>query len=620
MDNQSNTAFVTLFQSWSRKAGIAVIAVGVAVLIGWILNIPLLKSIHPSLVAMKANTAVAFLLSGITLLLLQPGQADQKKLRIARWCALAVALVGLLTLSEYILVRDLGIDQLLFREPEGAVGTSTPGRMSPNTALNFLLVGLALRFIDYESAEKHRPAQYLTLAAVAVALLALLGYAYDVKALYGFASYTKMALHTVVAFVVLTLGILGARPAQGFVRTLTSTGMGGDLARRLLPAAIVIPVVVGWLRLQGERAGFYDADFGVSLVAVLDILIFGTLIWWNCRALDRTDAERRQAEEALRQARDELEMRVQERTADLVKANEAAQAEIAERKRAEERLNKLMQETQEAVGVLSSSATEILATTTQIAAGAAETASAVSQTTATVEEVKQTAGVSSQKAKYVSESAQKVSQVSQAGRKSVESTIQGMQRVQEQMESIAESIVRLSEQSQAIGEIIATVNDLAEQSNLLAVNAAIEAARAGEQGKGFAVVAQEVKSLAEQSKHATAQVRSILGDIQKATSTAVLATEQGSKAVEAGVKQSGEAGESIRQLAESVTEAAQAAVQIAASSQQQMVGMDQVALAMENIKQASMQNVSGTRQAEVAAQSLHELGQKLKQLAEQYKV
>ncbi|HUX25060.1 MAG TPA: methyl-accepting chemotaxis protein, partial [Burkholderiales bacterium] len=100
----------------------------------------------------------------------------------------------------------------------------------------------------------------------------------------------------------------------------------------------------------------------------------------------------------------------------------------------------------------------------------------------------------------------------------------------------------------------------------------------------------------------------------KATSAAVLATEQGNKAVEAGVKQTAETGESIRLLAESIHEAAQAATQIAASSQQQMVGMDQVALAMENIKQASVQNVAGTRQAEVAAQSLHELGQRLSDL------
>ena len=272
---------------------------------------------------------------------------------------------------------------------------------------------------------------------------------------------------------------------------------------------------------------------------------------------------------------------------------------------------RVTQEIHDGVGVLASSSSEILATTSQVASGAAETATAVSETTATVEEVKQTAQLASQKAKYVSDSAQKASSISQAGRKSVEDAIHGMHRIEEQMESIAESVVRLSEQSQTIGEIIATVNDLSEQSNLLAVNAAIEAARAGEQGKGFAVVAQEVKSLAEQSKQATAQVRTILGDIQKATSAAALATEQGNKAVEAGVKQSIETGESIRLLADSINEAAQAATQIAASSQQQMVGMDQVALAMENIKQASVQNVSGTKQAEVAAQQLHALGQRL---------
>jgi methyl-accepting chemotaxis protein len=274
----------------------------------------------------------------------------------------------------------------------------------------------------------------------------------------------------------------------------------------------------------------------------------------------------------------------------------------------------------EGVNVLASSASEILASTTQVASGAAETGTAIAETTTTVEEVKQTAQVASQKAKSVAESAQKANQVAQAGRRSVDASIEGMKRIQGQMGSIAESVVKLSEQSQAIGEIIATVNDLAEQSNLLAVNAAIEAAKAGEQGKGFAVVAQEVKSLAEQSKQATGQVRTILNDIQKATTAAVLATEQGSKAVETGVKQSGEAGDAIRQLADSITEAAQAATQIAASSQQQLVGTDQVAMAMENIKQASTQNMAGTKQAELAAQSLHELGQRLKKLVEQYRM
>jgi methyl-accepting chemotaxis protein len=279
-----------------------------------------------------------------------------------------------------------------------------------------------------------------------------------------------------------------------------------------------------------------------------------------------------------------------------------------------------IEEIQKSVNVFTSSASEIAVAATQVASGAAETATAVNETSATVEEVKQTAQLSSQKSKYVSESAQKAAQVSQSGRKSVEEAIEAMNRIREQMESIAESIVRLSEQSQAIGAIIATVNDLAEQSNLLAVNASIEAAKAGEQGRGFAVVAQEVKSLAEQSKQATAQVRTILSDIQKATSASVMATEQGSKAVEAGVKQSVQAGESVHKLAESIAEAAQAATQIAASSQQQMAGMDQMTLAMENIKQASAQNVTSTKQTEIAAQNIHELGQTLKQLVERYKV
>ena len=274
----------------------------------------------------------------------------------------------------------------------------------------------------------------------------------------------------------------------------------------------------------------------------------------------------------------------------------------------------------EGVNVLASSSSEIMASTNQVAAGAAETATAVSETTTTVEEVKQTALVASQKASNVANAAQDAVHVAKVGQESVEESIVGMGRIQGQVEVIAEHIVRLSEQSQTIGEIIITVNDLAEQSNLLAVNAAIEAAKAGEQGKGFAVVAQEVKSLAEQSKEATAQVRTILGEIQKATNAAVLATEQGSKAVAAGGKQSREAGDAIRQMGESIDESAQAAMQIAASSQQQLTGMDQMALAMANIRQASEQNLTGMRQVELTVQGLHDLGQKLKDLVMRYKV
>jgi methyl-accepting chemotaxis protein len=270
--------------------------------------------------------------------------------------------------------------------------------------------------------------------------------------------------------------------------------------------------------------------------------------------------------------------------------------------------------------VVASSASQIVASTAQLASSAAQTATAVAETTTTVEEVRQTAQLASDKARYVSDSAQRVAQVSQAGKRSTQETAEGMCRIREQMDSIAQGMVRLSEQSQAIGQIIATVDDLAQQSNLLAVNASIEAAKAGEQGKGFAVVAQEVKSLAEQSKQATAQVRAILSDVQKATNAAVMATEQGMKAVEAGVKQAAQSGESIESLAGGVAEAAQAATQIAASSQQQLIGVDQVAQAMQSIKQACAQNVESARELEAAARGLGELGGRLKDLVGRYKL
>jgi methyl-accepting chemotaxis protein len=285
-----------------------------------------------------------------------------------------------------------------------------------------------------------------------------------------------------------------------------------------------------------------------------------------------------------------------------------------------ENLQRLTADITEGVNVLGSSANEISTSTTQLAASASESAAAVSETTTTVEEVKQTAQVASQKAKNVAASAQKAAQISQNGRKSTEDAGAGMNRICQQMEAIAASMVRLSEQSQTIGQIIATVEDLAAQSNLLAVNAAIEAAKAGEHGKGFGVVAQEVKSLAEQSRQATNQVRTILSDIQRATTTAVMATEQGSKAVEVGTRQTEVAKESIQALTASVDEAAQAAILIAASSQQQLVGVDQVASAMESIKQASTQNVTSAKQLEIAARNLSELGQRLKQMVERYKV
>ncbi len=285
-----------------------------------------------------------------------------------------------------------------------------------------------------------------------------------------------------------------------------------------------------------------------------------------------------------------------------------------------ENLRRMISDLKEAANVMASSSNDILALTTQLAASSSETATSISQTSTTMSEVKQTVRLVNQKANYVSETAQNAASVSQNGRTAVDESITRMNQIREQMESIAESIVKLSEQSQTIGSIIASVNDIANQSNLLAVNASIEAAKAGEQGKGFAVVAQEVRNLAEQSKDATAQVRAILNDVQKAIAGAVMATEQGSKAVETGVMQSHQAGDAIKTMSDAVSDSALATTQIVASTNEQVIGIDQVALAMDNVKRASEQIAASIKQAESSTMNLNELGIRLKQVIERFRV
>ena len=278
-----------------------------------------------------------------------------------------------------------------------------------------------------------------------------------------------------------------------------------------------------------------------------------------------------------------------------------------------------MQSISKVVHVLASSASEITATVSQLSTSTRKTSAAVTETSTTVEEVKQAAKLAGDKAKNVAETSMKAVEISDSGKVATEQTILKMNLIKEQMESIGETVVRLSEHSQAIEEIIGAVQDLADQSNLLAVNASIEAARAGDQGKGFTVVAHEIKSLADQSKEATEQVRSILDDTRKWVSAVVMATEQGGKAVDAGVEQSHSAGKSIRSLAGSVETASQAASVIDASTDQQFTGIDQVAGAMANIEQAMQQNLSGTAQLEDAARTLEDMGSSLKDVVAQYR-
>ncbi|MCP4543834.1 MAG: hypothetical protein GY832_42515 [Chloroflexi bacterium] len=344
---------------------------------------------------------------------------------------------------------------------------------------------------------------------------------------------------------------------------------------------------------------------GLLLTIPQNFLLQRLVVAWDqsrqlVQKLDQRTAAEQEQRERLQQANLEIEQRT-----------------ATERERWGH-LEHLIVQIRDAADSLNSAAAEILAATTQQASGASEQSAAISQTTTTVDELKTIAEQSVTRAQEVAIAAQRTAKVSRAGMQSVDETIVSMAQIKLKVEGIAENILTLSEQTQQIGEIITTVNDIAAQSNILALNASVEAARAGEYGKGFAVVAVEVRNLAEQSRQATAQVKAILSDIQKATNATVMVIEEGAKGVDEGVHLTEHAGEAIAQLAGVIEESTQAATQLVAGGRQQASGVEQVALAMQNINQSTTQSLASTRQAETAARDLNELARSLAEIVEQY--
>ncbi len=274
------------------------ILIGVVVLIGWLFDIGMFKTILPGYVNMKANTALAFLCCGLSAWVMATGK-DQTRLGealVITFPGIAFAL-GALTLLEYISGRSLHIDELLFRDLVVTAGTSTPGRMAPNTAFNFTLIGIVLCLFR-RGAKAIYAAQILALITLVVTALALIGYLFSAQVFVTVASLTRMALHTIVGFLALGVSLLMLRRDLGFMRVILGDSPGGFIARRLLLPSCLLPLALCLLVNAGRGRGLYDAGFAFALVAASSILTLMALVWIIAHQLNTAENRRLAAEAA----------------------------------------------------------------------------------------------------------------------------------------------------------------------------------------------------------------------------------------------------------------------------------------------------------------------------------
>lgn len=339
----------------SQIAAGLVMLVGASVLVGWMLNVPILKSVAPNLASMVANTALCLLALGMALSLQSASSTQARPSKAAQALAVFVATIAGLTLLEYLDQRDLGIDQFLFVDDTRTAPSDYPGRMAPVTAISLVLCSVALLL-----GRSSGLARVLTVVVLFLATLSTTGYLFDVRALYQVIGYTSIAVHTATALMVLSLGILASRPHHGLMAIILSDTAGGETARRMLLLMPLLLVLLDWLVLQGERTNLYDGRFRLAIASVSSIAIACGVILLIAGKLHATDRQRQLALDQLAALNSSLEGIVTERTQALTVVNQQLAEEIIERKQAEEQVHRLSL-TDELTGLLNRRGFHLLA-------------------------------------------------------------------------------------------------------------------------------------------------------------------------------------------------------------------------------------------------------------------
>ena len=297
MNNSSEYISVRILPAFLARC---VLFIALVVLLGWTLDIPILKSLLPDFVAMNPTSVLLFIICSLALWIHQVNGQDNRS-SLSGMLGVFVVSIAAIRLAGYNTRFDIGIDQLLFRSQLSG------NRMAPNTALAFLFTGLSLWFLNRKMKHGFLFSQVIALLASAISILAIVGYLYVDRTLYKVATYIPMALHTAISFVLLTTGILFASSRHGIMSVVMHKNVGGKMSRTLLPITLLIPVLFGWLGLKAQDRGLVNLPFGTALMAISIMMVFTVLVWALAWSINSTDKKRKMAESGLLFAKTEAE-------------------------------------------------------------------------------------------------------------------------------------------------------------------------------------------------------------------------------------------------------------------------------------------------------------------------
>lgn len=314
-------------RSFSRKAGLVTAIIGIITLIGWLFKIEFLTSLFPGLPPMRINSAIGFIFCGASLWFWHhsqvPGISYAKvKRSLSSAFSIVIFCLALFTLIQFLFNLEFGIDQLLIKDFTPQISAEYSERIPLSVALNFIMLSIALILLNIKI---YNLSQGLAFSSCLISLLGLAGYIYRVEYFYSLFSGGSAALTAIIAFCILSLGILFACPEQGWIQVIASPYSGGIIARRLLPLVIGLPLILGGSIIITQRNNLIPAEVSIILRSTINILILAGVTWWNAKYLNKLDLKQRQTEIALRQSYEILENRVDERTAELTEANHRLQ-------------------------------------------------------------------------------------------------------------------------------------------------------------------------------------------------------------------------------------------------------------------------------------------------------